>query len=180
MGAIPLCNKLQTLEWVTSSDLAEIAGEPLEATLRPNLVQKRAILDREFLISVLLFFRKIYNFFPQNATFYRKLIECSIEFACPMDQTPDRTYPILETFLFLITERRFGGVGAPEGREIVPDIFIQHFPVKSGVLASHYGWAGPAEKYNFSPQNAIFIRKMRLFSAKSKIGGLRTWDIRRM
>jgi hypothetical protein len=31
------------------------------------------------------------------------------------------TYPILETFLFLITTRRFGGVGAPEGREKVPD-----------------------------------------------------------
>jgi hypothetical protein len=27
------------------------------------------------------------------------------------------TYPILETFLFLITTRRFGGVGAPEGRK---------------------------------------------------------------
>jgi hypothetical protein len=35
------------------------------------------------------------------------------------------TYPILETFLFLITTRRFGGVGAPEGREKVPD---QIFP----------------------------------------------------
>jgi hypothetical protein len=36
------------------------------------------------------------------------------------------TYPILETFLFLITTRRFGGVGAPEGREKVPDhIFPQ-------------------------------------------------------
>ncbi len=27
------------------------------------------------------------------------------------------TYPILETFLFLFTTRRFGGVVAPEGRE---------------------------------------------------------------
>ena len=35
------------------------------------------------------------------------------------------TYPILETFLFLFTTRRFGGVGAPEGREKVPD---QMFP----------------------------------------------------
>ena len=36
------------------------------------------------------------------------------------------TYPILETFLFLFTRRRFGGVGAPEGREKVPDhIFPQ-------------------------------------------------------
>jgi hypothetical protein len=36
------------------------------------------------------------------------------------------TYPILETFLFLFTTRRFGGVGAPEGREKVPDhIFLE-------------------------------------------------------
>ena len=36
------------------------------------------------------------------------------------------TYPILETFLFLITTWRFGGVGAPEGCEKVPDhIFRQ-------------------------------------------------------
>ncbi len=36
------------------------------------------------------------------------------------------TYPILETFLFLITTRRFGGVGAPEGSEKVPDhIFLE-------------------------------------------------------
>ncbi len=31
------------------------------------------------------------------------------------------TYPILETFLVLFTTRRFGDVGAPEGREKVPD-----------------------------------------------------------
>ena len=47
------------------------------------------------------------------------------------DRTPDRTYPILETFLYLITKRRFGGVGAPEGLEIAPDILIQHFSPKS-------------------------------------------------
>ena len=54
-----------------------------------------------------------------------------MEFAGPMDRTPDRTYPILETFLYLITKRRFGGVGAPEGLEIAPDILIQHFSPKS-------------------------------------------------
>ena len=47
------------------------------------------------------------------------------------DRTPDRTYPILETFLYLITKRRFGGVGAPEGLEIAPDILIQDFSPKS-------------------------------------------------
>ncbi len=36
------------------------------------------------------------------------------------------TYPILETFLFLFTTQRFGGVGALEGREKGPDhIFLQ-------------------------------------------------------
>ena len=54
-----------------------------------------------------------------------------MEFAGPMDRTPDRTYPILETFLHLITKRRFGGVGAPEGHEIAPDILIQDFSPKS-------------------------------------------------
>ena len=121
-------------------------------------------------ISVLLF-RKIYNFFPQNATFSRKPIECSIEIAGPMDRTPDRTYPILKTFLFLITKRRFG-VGAPKGREIVPDIFIQHFSAKSvGCLASHYGWAGPAEKYNFFPQNTTLFRKMQFFPQNANLAG---------
>ena len=73
------------------------------------------------------FFSKIYHFFLQKTTFFSKLMDCSMEFAGPMDQTPDRTYPILETFLFSITKRRFGGVGTPEGREIAPDILIQHF-----------------------------------------------------
>ena len=41
---------LKTLEWVTSSGLVEVEGEPLEATWRPNLVQKRAILDRAFYV----------------------------------------------------------------------------------------------------------------------------------
>ena len=72
-------------------------------------------------------------------TFFSKQMECSIEFAGPMDQTPDRTYPILETFLYLITKRRFGGVGAPEGLEIAPDILIQHFYAKLVFLTSHYG-----------------------------------------
>ncbi len=37
------------------------------------------------------------------------------------------TYPILETFLFLVNTRRFGSVGAPKGHEKVPDqIFLQN------------------------------------------------------
>ena len=113
-----------------------------------------------------LFFAKR-NFFPQTDRMFHRNRRSDGPNAGP-------DLPILETFLFLITTLRFGGVGAPEGREIVPDIFIQHFSAKSvGCLASHYGWAGPAEKYNFFLQNAIF-------SAKSKIGGVRTCDFRRM
>ena len=77
-----------------------------------------------------------------------------MEFAGPMDRTPDQTYPILETFLYLITTRRFGGVGAPEGLEIAPDILIQDFSPKS-------------ETYNiflqiilhFSPKHTKFFSK---------------------
>ncbi len=51
------------------------------------------------------------------------------------------TYPILETFLFLITTQRFGGVGAPEGSEKVPDhIFLQKKKSKFVILAEDYGW----------------------------------------
>ncbi len=52
------------------------------------------------------------------------------------------TYPILEMLLFLITTRRFGGVGAPEGCEKVPDhIFLQNRKKSKFVfLAEDYGW----------------------------------------
>ena len=49
------------------------------------------------------------------------------------------TYPILETFLFLITTRRFGGVGAPEGREKVPDHIFLEIKKKCVFLAESYG-----------------------------------------
>ncbi len=50
-----------------------------------------------------------YRILPQkyfSSKIYRNTLERRTE-----------TYPILETFLFLITTRRFGGVGAPKGRE---------------------------------------------------------------
>ena len=72
-----------------------------------------------FLQNLLLFSANDNFFLQTDGLFYRILR--------PMDRTPDRTYPILETFLYLITKRRFGGVGAPEGLEIAPDILIQHF-----------------------------------------------------
>ena len=80
------------------------------------------------------FFLQNYNFFLQTDGMFHRILRSE-------DRTPDRTYPILETFLYLITKRRFqvGGVGAPEGREIAPDILIQHFSPKLGFLTSHYG-----------------------------------------
>ncbi len=59
------------------------------------------------------------------------------------------TYPNLETFLFLITTRRFGSVGAPEGREKVPDyIFLQN--KKSQICVS--GGRLWMDKYRIFPQ----------------------------
>ena len=62
------------------------------------------------------------------------------------------TYPILETFLFLITTRRFGGVGAPEGREKVTDHIFLEIKKKSKFvfLAEDYGWM---DKYRIFLQN---------------------------
>ena len=101
-------------------------------------------------------------------TFFSKPMDCSIEFACPMDQTPDRTYPILETF-----PRRFGGVGAPEGREIAPDILIQHFSPNQCFWLFITAEPGPAEKYNIFLQNIqkISPKHTKLFSRIQKTGG---------
>ena len=72
-------------------------------------------------------FLQNYNFFLQNTTFFSKTDGMFHRILRFEDRTPDRTFPILEAFLYLITKRRFDGVGAPEGREIAPDILIQHF-----------------------------------------------------
>ena len=61
-------------------------------------------------------FRKNYRCFPQT-------LQSSQEYSnsFPIRRFEPRTeiYPILKTFLFLFIERRFDGVGAPEGRENV-------------------------------------------------------------
>ena len=49
------------------------------------------------------------------------------------------TYPILETFLFLFTTQRFGGVGALEGREKVPDHIFLEIKKTFVFLAECYG-----------------------------------------
>jgi hypothetical protein len=63
------------------------------------------------------------------------------------------TYPILETFLFLITSQRFGSVAALEGRENVPDhIFLE---IKKSCISGGRLWNQP----DFSA-NLCFWRKI--------------------
>ncbi len=52
------------------------------------------------------------------------------------------TCPILEFFLILFTTRSFGGVGAQEGHEKVPDHNFLQIKKKSKFifLAEDYGW----------------------------------------
>jgi hypothetical protein len=106
-----------------------------------------------------------------------------MEFAGPMDRTPDRTYPILETFLHLITKRRFGGVGAPEGHEIALDILIQDFSPKSKTdniflqIILHFS---PKHTKIFSKTYKIFLQNIQKFSPESKKLGVLTFDFRRL
>ena len=69
-------------------------------------------------------FPRFYRFFPQNLPFFSANTLMYLEFskAFPIRGFEPRTekYPILETFLSFFKLRRFGGVGAPEGRENVP------------------------------------------------------------
>ncbi len=63
------------------------------------------------------------------------------------------TYQILQTLLFTITTQRFGGVGALEGREKVPDHIS--LPIeKKMFLAENYGINRIFRKtYPIFPQN---------------------------
>ena len=63
--------------------------------------------------------------FPQTLLYS---LECSYFFAGPTCARRTETYPILKTFLRFFKLRSFGGVGAPEGLENVPDILTQNFP----------------------------------------------------
>ena len=111
-------------------------------------------------ISILPFLLK-YNFFLQNITFsLQSITECSEKLADLTVRTSDRTYPILETFLFLISKLRFGVVRAPEGRENVPEnhtalfskISVSDIPLLLGL------WPRPpSRKYNFFLQNTTFF-----------------------
>ena len=53
-------------------------------------------------------------------------------FAGPTLLTSDGELSYPKNVPIFITERRFGGVGAPEGLENVPDILTQNFPQSKG------------------------------------------------
>ncbi len=66
------------------------------------------------------FFWKTAGFFCKTQDFlqiHRNKLESSKVHPIRRRVRRTETYPILETFIFLITTRRFGGVGAPEVRE---------------------------------------------------------------
>ena len=85
-------------------------------------------------------FPQIDRISPQNTKTFRKINSRSLQFpkCSPIQRCVRRTedYPILETFLFFITGRRFGGVGASEGLENVPEICTKIFHKKEKVSVS--------------------------------------------
>ena len=77
-------------------------------------------------------YRYSYRNFPLEYENFPQTHLCSLEcsYSSPIRRCVRRTeaYPILKTFLLFFKLRRFGGVGAPEGLENVPDILTQKFP----------------------------------------------------
>ena len=72
--------------------------------------------------------------FPLNSQNFPQTHKRTLEYSksSPIRRFERRTedYPILGTFLFFITERRFGGVGAPEGPRERVSLFIRKFSAK--------------------------------------------------
>ena len=76
--------------------------------------------------------------FPLNSQNFPQTHKCTLEYSSPIRQSSQirrlkrwtEDYPILETFLFFITELRFGGVGAPEGPQERVSLFIQKSSAK--------------------------------------------------
>ena len=104
-----------------------------------------------------LFYRNL----PQNTKSFRKTNGCSLEYpeSSPIRRlerrTEDYLSPILETFLFFITERRFGGVEAPEGLENVPDIHTKIFRKIKKCF-----WRNMLDKDQKFPQNTKTFSKI--------------------
>ena len=69
--------------------------------------------------------------FPQNSQNFPQTHKRTLEYSkcSPIRRLERRTedYPILETFRFFITERRFGGVGTPEDLENASLCLYQNF-----------------------------------------------------
>jgi hypothetical protein len=84
-------------------------------------------------------------------------------------------YPILETFLFLITTLRFGGVGAPEGRKKVPDHIFLEF--KKNCVSGGRLWNQPDFLQNCVSGGRLRMQLEPKFSAKFVKMGLLICDI---
>ena len=99
--------------------------------------------------------QQIYRLFPQTDSLS---LEYSKSF--PIQRFVRRTdnYPILKTFIFFITKRRFGGVEAQEGREIMPEIHTGFFRKPKTVQCfcrkpMHIVHIFPQKYQNFSKQS---------------------------
>ena len=72
--------------------------------------------------------------FPLNSQNFQQTHKRTLEYSksSPIRRLERRTedYPILETFLFFITELRFGGVGAPEGPRERVSLLVRKFSAK--------------------------------------------------
>ena len=109
------------------------------------------------------------NFFLQNL---QNSPECSEKHSYLTVRTSDWNYPILEMFLIFITKHRFGCVGAPEGRKVVPDIHTRFFsktsvsdiPIRLGLRPSpkiQLFFHIFLQKTIFSPKCNIFLHNAK-------------------
>ena len=89
------------------------------------------------------FFRKLFRFVRKNYQIFPQTLQCSQDYSksFPIRRFVRRKqkYPIQRTILFFLKKRRFGGVGAPEGRENVPDIYTSFSrKIKKNMFLAEY------------------------------------------
>jgi hypothetical protein len=77
-------------------------------------------------------FPRFFAFFPRFSTFFHRFHSKALDLSksCPIRRFVRRSddCPILKKIPLFFYLRRLGGVGAPEGRDKVPDISYQIFP----------------------------------------------------
>ena len=95
-----------------------------------DLLLKTDTLHAFLYVSIPDFPAKLPDFPAKNHRGFPQTLKCSQEYYKSFERRTEN-YPILKTFLFFIMERRFGGVGAPEGKKKnVPARFLPDFPAK--------------------------------------------------